>query len=113
VRQLGEWGNTVEGRHILIAVARYLAAHSPTERAELQTADIAQRLMRDGELHQDTPRLTLDNVAYVVLALLLVLGVSNSTPFEIVGCIVLQLGVGWHCASASREIRRLFPRQPG
>ena len=54
VRQFGEWGNTDEGRHILIAVARYLAAHSPTERAELQTADIAQRLMRGGELHQDT-----------------------------------------------------------
>jgi hypothetical protein len=54
VRQFGEWGNTDEGRHILIAVARYLAAHSPTERAELQTADIARRLMRGGELHQDT-----------------------------------------------------------
>ena len=27
VRQFGEWGNTDEGRHILIAVARYLAAH--------------------------------------------------------------------------------------
>jgi hypothetical protein len=53
-RQFGEWGNTEEGRHILIAVARYLAAHSPTERAELQTADIARRLMRGGELHQDT-----------------------------------------------------------
>jgi nitrite reductase/ring-hydroxylating ferredoxin subunit len=37
---------------ILIAVARYLAAHSPTERAALQTADIARRLMRGGELHQ-------------------------------------------------------------
>jgi len=32
VRQFEEWGNTGEGRHILIAVARYLAAHSPTER---------------------------------------------------------------------------------
>jgi nitrite reductase/ring-hydroxylating ferredoxin subunit len=53
VREFGEWGNSDEGRHILIAVARYLAAHSPTERAELQTADIAQRLMRGGELHQD------------------------------------------------------------
>jgi hypothetical protein len=40
-------------RHILIAVARYLAAHSPTERAALQTADIARRLMRGGELHQE------------------------------------------------------------
>ena len=46
-------GNTDEGRHILIAVARYLAAHSPTERAALQTADIARRLMRGGELHQE------------------------------------------------------------
>jgi hypothetical protein len=54
VGQFGEWGNTDEGRHILIAVTRYLAAHSPTERAELQTADIAQRLMRGSELHQDT-----------------------------------------------------------
>jgi hypothetical protein len=53
VRQFGEWGSSDEGRHILIAVARYLAAHSPTERAELQTADIAQRLMRGGELHQE------------------------------------------------------------
>ena len=53
VRQLTGWGNTDEGRHVLIAVARYLAAHSPTERATLQTADIAQRLMRGGELHQE------------------------------------------------------------
>jgi hypothetical protein len=51
IRQFGEWGNTDEGRHMLIAVARYLAAHSPTERAALQTADIARRLMRGGELH--------------------------------------------------------------
>ena len=51
VRQFTTWGNTDEGRHILIAVARYLAAHSPTERAALQTADIARRLMRGGELH--------------------------------------------------------------
>ena len=53
VRQFTEWDNTDEGRHILIAVARYLAAHSPTERAALQTADIARRLMRGGELHQE------------------------------------------------------------
>ena len=53
VRQFEEWGNTVEGRHILIAATRYLAAHSPTERAVLQTADIARRLMRGGELHQE------------------------------------------------------------
>jgi hypothetical protein len=47
------WGDTDEGRHILIAVARYLAAHSPTERATLQIADIARRLMLGGELHQE------------------------------------------------------------
>ena len=55
VRQFHEWGDGDQGRHILIAVARYLAAHLPTERAALQTADIARRLMRGGELHQGTP----------------------------------------------------------
>jgi nitrite reductase/ring-hydroxylating ferredoxin subunit len=55
VRQFTVWGDSDAGRHILIAVARYLAAHSPTERAALQTADIAQRLMRGGELHQASP----------------------------------------------------------
>ncbi len=53
VRQHREWGDTDEGRHILIAVARYLAAHSPTERAAYQTADIARRLMRGGQLHEE------------------------------------------------------------
>jgi hypothetical protein len=53
VRQFTVWGSGGEGRHILIAVARYLAAHSPTERAALQTADIAQRLMRGSDLHQE------------------------------------------------------------
>jgi nitrite reductase/ring-hydroxylating ferredoxin subunit len=53
VRQFSAWGNTNEGRQILIAVGRYLAAHSPTERAVLQTADIARRLMRGSELHHE------------------------------------------------------------
>jgi len=53
VRQFNTWGDTDAGRHILIAVTRYLAAHSPSERAVLQTADIARRLMRGGELHQE------------------------------------------------------------
>ena len=52
VRQFAVWGDTDEGRHILISVARYLTAHSPTERAASQTADIARRLMRGGELDQ-------------------------------------------------------------
>jgi hypothetical protein len=46
VRQFTAWGNTDADQHILIGVARYLAALSPTERAALQTADIARRLMR-------------------------------------------------------------------
>ncbi|WP_208866386.1 Rieske (2Fe-2S) protein [Paraburkholderia lacunae] len=52
VRQFTAWGNTREGRHVLIAVARYLAAHSPTERGAPQTADIARRLMRGVALHE-------------------------------------------------------------
>jgi nitrite reductase/ring-hydroxylating ferredoxin subunit len=53
VRQFREWGDTPPGRHILIAVARYLAAHSPSERAWLQTADIAARLSRGDQLHEN------------------------------------------------------------
>jgi nitrite reductase/ring-hydroxylating ferredoxin subunit len=53
VCQFREWGDCEEGRHILIGVTRYLAAHSPTQRALLQTADIARRLMRGGELHRE------------------------------------------------------------
>jgi nitrite reductase/ring-hydroxylating ferredoxin subunit len=53
VRQFHEWGNCDQGRHILIAVARYLAAHFPTQRALLQTADIASRLSRGGELYRE------------------------------------------------------------
>jgi hypothetical protein len=45
-------GAGAEGSHILIAVARYLAAHSPTERAQLQTADVARRLTRGQSLHE-------------------------------------------------------------
>jgi nitrite reductase/ring-hydroxylating ferredoxin subunit len=52
VRQYREWGDSDEGRHILIAVARYLAAHSPTERALLQTAMVARRLSHGEALHE-------------------------------------------------------------
>jgi nitrite reductase/ring-hydroxylating ferredoxin subunit len=54
VRQYRDWGESAEGNHILIAVARYLAAHSPTERAQLQTADVARRLTRGQSLHEAT-----------------------------------------------------------
>ena len=53
VRQVHEWADPEPRRHILIAVARYLAAHAPTERAWLQTADIASRLSRGDQLHED------------------------------------------------------------
>jgi nitrite reductase/ring-hydroxylating ferredoxin subunit len=52
VRQYREWGATDEGRHIMIAVARYLAAHSPTERSQLQTAMVARRLSLGQALHE-------------------------------------------------------------
>jgi nitrite reductase/ring-hydroxylating ferredoxin subunit len=52
VRQYREWGECDEGRHILIAVARYLAAHSPTERAQLQTAMVARRLSLGQALYE-------------------------------------------------------------
>ena len=52
VRQYREWGDTDEGRDILIAVARYLAAHSPTERAQLQTAMVARRLSLGQALYE-------------------------------------------------------------
>jgi nitrite reductase/ring-hydroxylating ferredoxin subunit len=53
VRQYRAWGEGEEGRHILVAVARYLAAHAPTERTSYQTADIARRLMRGARLHEE------------------------------------------------------------
>jgi len=53
VRQWREWGDTLEGRRILVAVARWLAAHSPTPRAQLQTADVARRLARGQNVYED------------------------------------------------------------
>jgi nitrite reductase/ring-hydroxylating ferredoxin subunit len=41
-----------EAQHVLIAVARYLAAHSPTSRAMLQTARNAIRLARGEALYE-------------------------------------------------------------
>ena len=51
VAQFREWGPTREGRHILIAAVRYLAAHSPTERSEVQTAVVAHKLARGERLY--------------------------------------------------------------
>jgi len=51
-QQYGEWGESAAGRQILIAVARYIAAHSPTERAQLQTAMVARRLSRGEAIYE-------------------------------------------------------------
>jgi hypothetical protein len=54
VQQFGEWpAGSVQGRNILIALARYSAAHSPTQRAALQTAEIALKLHRGTPLHEE------------------------------------------------------------
>jgi hypothetical protein len=53
VRRFHEWADPEPRRHILVAVARYLAAHSPKERDLRQTADIADRLSRGDPLHED------------------------------------------------------------
>jgi nitrite reductase/ring-hydroxylating ferredoxin subunit len=52
VQQYREWGESAAGRQILIAVARYIAAHSPTERAQLQTAIVARRLSRGEAIYE-------------------------------------------------------------
>jgi nitrite reductase/ring-hydroxylating ferredoxin subunit len=52
VQQYRQWGESTAGRRILIAVARYIAAHSPTERAQLQTAMVARRLSRGEAIYE-------------------------------------------------------------
>jgi nitrite reductase/ring-hydroxylating ferredoxin subunit len=53
IRQYEEWPGRPEGEHILVAVARFLAAHSPTQRARLQTAEVALRLHRGESLYEE------------------------------------------------------------
>ena len=44
---------TEAGRHVLIGMARFLAAHSPTPRAVSQTYDTAVRLQRGEEIYRE------------------------------------------------------------
>jgi len=44
---------TMADAHVLVAAARYLAAHSPTMRSQGQTYDIARRLSRGEILHEE------------------------------------------------------------
>lgn len=53
VRQFQEREGTPEATNVLVAAARYLAAHAPTVRAEGQTYQIAVRLFRGERLHQE------------------------------------------------------------
>ena len=53
VRQYRQFAGRPEGGHVLIGVARFLTAHSPTTRSRLQTYDIAARLHRGESLHGD------------------------------------------------------------
>jgi nitrite reductase/ring-hydroxylating ferredoxin subunit len=46
-------GDTPEAQHVLIAAARYLAAHAPTARAQEQTFQIAERLHRGELLYEE------------------------------------------------------------
>jgi hypothetical protein len=59
VRQCFAWQGDPEVEPILIAAARYLAAHSPTSRARHQTAQVARRLMRGGEVHEDASEVAM------------------------------------------------------
>jgi nitrite reductase/ring-hydroxylating ferredoxin subunit len=51
-RQYAALRGTPAGAHVLIAAARYLAAHSPTVRAQRQTYNIAWRLHRGERLYE-------------------------------------------------------------
>jgi nitrite reductase/ring-hydroxylating ferredoxin subunit len=52
-RRYGDLRGTEAGTNVLVAAARYLAAHSPTVRAQRQTLDIARRLQRGERLYED------------------------------------------------------------
>jgi nitrite reductase/ring-hydroxylating ferredoxin subunit len=52
-RQYAHLRDTTAGAHLLVAAARYLAAHSPTMRSQGQTYDIARRLSRGEILYEE------------------------------------------------------------
>jgi hypothetical protein len=52
-RQYSVWAGSDWGRHVLIGVTRYLAAHAPTLRAQQQTFHIARRLSRGERLDEE------------------------------------------------------------
>jgi hypothetical protein len=52
-RQYLSWEGDPAAEPVLIAAARYLAAHTPTPRAQLRAAEVARRLMRGAALHEE------------------------------------------------------------
>jgi GGDEF domain-containing protein len=52
-KQYEERKGTDAGRHVLVALSRFLAAHYPTTRSVDQTFQIAERLNRGDELFRD------------------------------------------------------------
>ncbi len=52
-RQFGSLRRTPDGVAILVAAARYLAAHAPTVRAQGQTYEIARRLARGENIYEE------------------------------------------------------------
>ncbi len=56
-RQFSLLRETAEGPHVLVAAARYLAAHAPTVRAQGQTFHIAYRLQRGERLYTEPERI--------------------------------------------------------
>ena len=52
-RQFADLRSTSAGAHVLVAAARYLAAHAPTVRAQRQTLEIARRLQRGDHLYEE------------------------------------------------------------
>jgi hypothetical protein len=51
-RQFESRQDNDSGRHVMVGLSRFLAAHSPTPRAEGQTYQIALRLQRGEEIYQ-------------------------------------------------------------
>jgi hypothetical protein len=52
-RQHSMLGGAREGVYVLVAAARYLAAHAPTVRSQGQTYTIARRLSRGERIHEE------------------------------------------------------------
>ena len=52
-KQYEERKGTDAGRHVLVGLSRFLAAHYPTTRSVDQTFQIAERLNRGDELFRD------------------------------------------------------------